>query len=296
MTLFDDSPRRIFKDTRWLQPLSNPPEDKPLCRKADMKQIAGFISQVFSAGQSRNIFICGRPGTGKTVCIRHLLDEVNKHAQDTGISVTGVYVNAGRTRTPYYTMLEIVECLGLKVPDAGWQMFRLKRAFENILRKKAVVIAVDEVDAILLKEREPIIYYLNRQTKVTLILISNKMEDASKLPERALSTLQPQLVILKPYTLEQIETILKKRIEYAFQPQVISDKLLNIVAKKASEKGDIRLAFSILLSAGLSAEKANRSKITIGDIESAVKNEAVIGTIKEIGALTKKLAEFDKRK
>jgi len=83
------------------------------------------------------------------------------------MSASAVYVNAGRTRTPYYTMLEIVKGLGFDVPEAGWQMFRLKSTFENTLKEKAIVVAIDEVDAIIYKEREPIIYYLNRQPKTS---------------------------------------------------------------------------------------------------------------------------------
>jgi cell division control protein 6 len=276
MSLFENLPGRIFKDAKWLQPLSEPPNGKPLCRESDLKSMAGFLSEVFRAGQARNLFIYGKPGTGKTVCIRYLLNEINKHAQLRKIPVSGVYVNAGRTRTPYYTVLEIVKGLGFKVPEAGWQMFRLKRTFENTLKEKAVVVAIDEVDAIIYKEREPIIYYLNRQPKTTLILVSNKVEDAAQLPERALSTLQPKLIMLEPYSFEETKKILKDRLEHAFQPKVISNKLLNTVAKAASESSDIRSGFSMLLSAGLAAESAEKSKIDGEDVQSAFKGDRMI--------------------
>ena len=58
-------------------------------------------------------------------------------------------MNAGRTRNPYYTLLEILKQLDVKVPEVGWQFFRLKQAFENTLREKAVLIAVDEVENII---------------------------------------------------------------------------------------------------------------------------------------------------
>lgn len=203
MTLFENVPSEIFKDAGWLQPLSDPPSGKPLCREWDLKLMASFLSEIFRSGQARNLFIHGKPGTGKTVCVRYLLSEINKHADETKAPILAVYVNAGRTRTPYYTMLEIVKGSGLKVPDAGWQMFRLKQAFEQLLCHKSVVVAIDEVDSIIFKEKEPLVYYLNRQSKTTLILISNKIEDATQLPERALSTLQPQLLMLEPYTFEE---------------------------------------------------------------------------------------------
>lgn len=296
MTLFKHRENKIFKDSTWLQPLSDPPGDKPLCREADLRVMAAYVSEIFRAGQARNLFIHGKPGTGKTVCIRHLLSEIKGHAQQTNAPVMAVYVNAGRTRTPYYTMLEIVKGLGLKVPDAGWQMFRLKQAFERLLSDKSIVIVIDEIDSIIFKEKEPLVYYLNRQPKTTLILVSNRIEDATQLPERALSTLQPQLLLLRPYTFEEAKKILSERVEHAFQLGVISNKLLNKVAKIASKTGDIRLGFSLLLSAGHAAEEAGKSKVNTEDIQSAVESETRVETLKKIDEIKKQIEKFKKNR
>ena len=296
MTLFQDRESRIFKDSTWLQPLSDPPGGKPLCREADLRVMAAYVSEIFRAGQARNLFIYGEPGTGKTVCVRYLLSEIKGHAQQTNVPVIAVYVNAGRTRTPYYTMLEIVKGLGLKVPDAGWQTFRLKQTFERLLSEKSIVIAIDEVDAIIFKEKEPLVYYLNRQQRTTLILLSNTIEDATQLPERALSTLQPRLLMLEPYTFEETKKVLSERVEHAFQPGVISNKLLNKVAKIASKTGDIRLGFSLLLSAGHAAEEAGKSRIDVEDIQAAVESETRVETLKKIDEIKKQIEKLKKNR
>ena len=289
MTLFETRESRIFKDAGWLQPLSDPPSGKPLCRDEDLKTMALFLSDVFKTGQARNLFIYGKPGTGKTVCIQYLLREIRRYADEQCAPLVAVYVNAGKTRTPYYTMLEIVKELGLNVPNRGWQMFRLKKAFESARSERAIVVAIDEVDAIIFKEKEPIVYYLNRQPKTTLILLSNKIEDAATLPNRALSTLQLKLLMLEPYTAEEAKTILAERVEKAFQPGIISDKLLDIVAKIASKAEDIRLGFSILLSAGLFAEKDGKTRIEAEDVHSAVKSETRLEHIKSLMEQIKEL-------
>ena len=296
MTLFKHKESRIFKNSTWLQPLSNPPGCKPLCRETDLKVMAALLSEIFRSGQARNLFIYGKPGTGKTVCVRHLLSEINRHAEKTKTPVLAVYVNAGRTRTPYYTMLEIVKGLGLKVPDVGWQMFRLKQAFERLLSERSVVIAIDEVDSIIFKEKEPLVYYLNRQPGTTLILLSNRIEDATQLPERALSTLQPRLLLLEPYTFEDAKKILKERVEHAFQPNVVSDELLNTAAKKASHTGDVRLGFSLLLSAGHATEEAGKSKIDAEDIQAAVESETKLQTLKKIDEIKKQIEKLKKNR
>jgi len=288
-TLFKTRESRIFKDPQWLQPLSDPPNGRPLCRDPDLELMALNLEQVFTTGQATNLFICGKPGSGKTVCLLYLLDQIQKHAEESDLPVVSVYVNAGRTRTPYFTMLELVRRLGHDVPDSGWQMFRLKQVFSDFLRRISVVIGIDEVDALLLKEKEPLIYYLNRQPGTTLILVSNRLEDATTFPERAQSTLRLELIGFQPYTMVEAEIILQERVERAFQPNVISKKLLRIVAEAASTAGDIRLGFSILLSAGVLAEREGRARVDFGDVERATRNEAIMEQLQAIKDLKKKL-------
>ena len=296
MTLFQHRENRIFKDPSCLQPLSDPPGGKPLCRDEDLEYMASFLTDIFKIGQARNLFIFGKPGTGKTACVQYLLKEIRRHADEENIPLVAVYVNAGKTRTPYYTMLEIVKRLGLKVPDRGWQMYRLKQAFEKAREEKPIVIAIDEVDAIIFKEKEPLVYYLNRQPKTTLILLSNKIEDATTLPNRALSTLQPKLVRLEPYTPKEARTIIAERAEKALKPNTLPNKLLNIIAEGASETEDIRLGFSILLSAGLYAEEDEKTRIEAEDVESAIDGETRLERIKILKEKMKELKAYLKKR
>jgi len=295
MSLFACDPSSILQEPKWLEPLSDPPGGKPLCRDTDLKLIARHLADLFRTGQARNLFIYGGPGTGKTLCVKHVLSEVARHNFEINGSILTAYVNAGKTRTPYYTMAEIVRHLGVNVPSAGWQMFRLKQAFENLLTSKSVLIAIDEVDSILFKEKEPLVYYLNRQPKTTLILISNSLDDVVKLPERALSTLQPALIHAEPYTAEEIGQIFKERVKRAFKPETISDVLLTMIAKTASEVGDVRFGFRVLLTAAMQAEKAQKQTIEAGDIASAVEEENRVRKLRELEVLRDKLLKLKKK-
>jgi len=272
---------KIFRDKSWLQPSSDPPSRLPLGRDREVKALASSISDALQGGAGRNVFMFGKPGTGKTLCVHYVLDEARRYAEERSLAVFTVYVNAGRTRSPYYTMLEIVRAMGVAVPASGWQMARLKQVFEKTKGDKPIITAVDEVDALLLKQREPLIYYLNRQPNVTLILVSNRFEDTATLPERALSTLQPRLLMLEAYTAEEAKAILAERVEKAFRPGVLSEDLLNLVAEVSSKTGDIRDGFHILLSAGLQAERDGCSKLEPRHLEAAVKSETIIDWFKE---------------
>jgi len=296
MTLFQREESRIFKDSSWLQPLSDPPNEKPLCREAALEYMASFLSGLFKTGQARNLFVFGKPGTGKTLCVQYLLREIRKHAKKEAVPLAAVYVNAGKTRTPYYTALEIVRGLGLEVPQSGWQMFRLKQAFEKTIKDMAVIVAIDEVEILLLKEKEPLVYYLNRQPKTTLILVSNRIEDAAELPDRALSTLRPKLLRLEPYTPEEAKTILKQRVSKALQPGVLPDGLLEMIAEAASKAGDIRLGFGIILSAGRIAEDKGKNTIEFEDLRKAAESEAKPQLLKRLVAKQRALERIGKKR
>lgn len=289
MSLFTSEASSILTNAEWLQPLSDPPGGRPLLREDILKTMALHLADLFTVGQARNLFIYGKPGTGKTACVKYVLKEVAKHASETKAPVLTAYVNAGKTRTPYYTLAEVVKQLGVSVPNAGWQLFRLKRELENMLSAKSMLIAIDEVDSILFKEKEPLVYYLNRQPKTTLILISNSIDDAVRLPERALSTLQPILIETQPYGSEEIQQILEERVEHALKPCTISDDLLTTIAKSAGEAGDIRFGLRILLSAALEADQAKRRVIDPKDVASAIEDEGRLRKIKHLEALRDQL-------
>jgi cell division control protein 6 len=289
MPLFETKKSNILQDLSVLDTQSDPPDGIPLCRETLMTFMASNVSNIFTTGRARNMFIWGSPGTGKTASIQYLLKEVQKHSIKTNSPVATAYVNAGRTRNPYYTLLEILKQLNISVPEVGWQFFRLKQAFENTLKEKSVLIAIDEVENILFKEKEPLIYYLNRQPKTTLILISNKLSQATQLPERCLSTLQPEMLWFDPYSENEAFQILRARAQKAFKPNVISDELLWTIAKATEEMSDIRFGISMLLTAGQSAEQNQRASINNKDVDFAIENTRKVKNLTAINELSKRI-------
>ena len=289
MPLFETKKSNILQDLSVLDTQSDPPDGILLCRETLMTLMASNVSNIFTTGRARNMFIWGSPGTGKTASIQYLLKEVQKHSIKTNSPVATAYVNAGRTRNPYYTLLEILKQLNISVPEVGWQFFRLKQAFENTLKEKSVLIAIDEVENILFKEKEPLIYYLNRQPKTTLILISNKLSQATQLPERCLSTLQPEMLLFNPYSENEAFQILRARAQKAFKPNVISDELLWTIAKATEEMSDIRFGISMLLTAGQSAEQNQRASINNKDVDFAIENTRKVKNLTAINELSKRI-------
>jgi len=254
-------PSGVFRDVGWLQPLSPSPSGVPVGREVELRAIAACLSDVFEGGVGRNVFVYGKPGTGKTFCVRYVLERLRAFVEAKGLGVLVVYVNVGKTRGPYFTLLEIVRGIGVDAPSSGWQFSRLKEEFERARADKPIIVAIDEFESLIFKQREPLVYYLNRQPKVTLILISNKFEDIAGLPSRAKSSLQPLTIEFDSYSVEVAKKILMERIEKAFQPGAVEKKHIDWLAEVASKVRDIRICFNILLTAGLLAECEGKTKL-----------------------------------
>jgi cell division control protein 6 len=262
---------RVFRDVGWLQPLSPSPSGVPVGREAELRAMAACLADVFKGGVGRNVFVYGKPGTGKTFCVRYVLDRVRAFVEAKGLDVLVVYVNVGKTRGPYFTLLEIVRAVGVDAPSSGWQFSRLKEEFECVRADKPIIVAIDEFESLIFKQREPLVYYLDRQPKVTLVLISNKFEDISGLPGRAKSSLQALPIEFEGYSKDVAKKILMERIERAFQPGVVEEKFVDWLSEFPSKVGDIRVCFNILLTSGLLAEYAGKTKLEREHFLSATK-------------------------
>lgn len=110
---------RVFRDVGWLQPLSPSPSGLPVGREAELRAIATCLAGVFEVGVGRNVFVYGKSGSGKTFCVRFVLDRGRAFVESRGLGVLVTYVNVGKTRSPYFTLLEIVRAIGVDAPSSG---------------------------------------------------------------------------------------------------------------------------------------------------------------------------------
>ncbi|MBI2183711.1 MAG: orc1/cdc6 family replication initiation protein [Thaumarchaeota archaeon] len=254
-------PKKILADTKYLEPLSDPPSGKPIGREVEL----GFISEVASGKWKRNLIIFGPPGCGKTFCVKYTF----KHSVDENVRC--VYVNAGKTRTPYYTLSEILRDLGVNVPFSGWQMARLKQEFEWATRELHVVVAIDEAEVVLNSDDESIAYWFTRQPNVNLILIINDVSGIKMLPKRVKSTLAAFPIMFRNYSKDVAKSILKERFDKALAKDSFDEKWLDGFAGATSRLGDLRTSFQVTLTAAKMAEAKSQDKINDDDFEVAVK-------------------------
>src|SRR3989344_1560682 len=120
---------------------------------------------------------------------------------------------------------------------------------------------LDEVDKIT---DEQIFYHLLEEiNRRTLVLITNNEQWLTTLDARVRSRLTPDLLVFKPYNFEETKMILKKRVEFAFAPNVLDPVAFEKIVEKAYDAKGIRAGLYLLKEAGEIAEQNAQRKISL---------------------------------
>lgn len=133
-----------------------------------------------------------------------------------------------------------------------------------------ILIVLDEVDKLLNKSGDNLLYNLLDTGRISLIMITNNVTCFDKIEDRVKSRLggMPR-ILFPPYNAPEINQILRKRVEVAFNEGVFESMVIpKIAAIAAQEHGDIRKAINLLRATGEIAEE-KRTKIKEEYIDQA---------------------------
>ncbi|XP_076315046.1 cell division cycle 6 [Tachypleus tridentatus] len=219
-----------------------------LCREKEILEIADFLDSHLAHCTSGSMYISGAPGTGKTCCLTQIL-EAKKLKQN----FKSIFVNCMSFRSSTAIYNKISSELGC-MPNSSSQRDVLKSIEKKLTDAGSMVVLVlDEIDNLDSKNQE-VLYTLfdwPRQKNSRLLLIG--IANALDLTERVLPRLQalgcqPPVLHFKPYTRQQIVTILDDRLKeiQSTGTHVIHPMALQLCARKvAACAGDIRKALDV---------------------------------------------------
>jgi archaeal cell division control protein 6 len=232
-------------------------------RENEQHYIAECLKPLFHKRSGKNLFITGGPGIGKTVAVRHVLQELHKETDQ----IATLYVNCWKKDTAHKIALELCDQLEYKFVH-NKDTTDLFRDIAKILNKKAAVIVLDEADKIVGDE---LFYTLMEDIYLkSLILITNERDWLAKIDNRVRSRLMVDVLEFTPYTYEEIKDILQERVGYAFVPGVFQPDALELVTEKTHQAGDIRTGLFLLKQAGEVAEGKGLRTITREHVEKSV--------------------------
>lgn len=212
-----------------------------------------------------NAWISGPPGSGKTLCIKYLL---NKEVRSLGF--VPIYINC-RER---FTFLSIIEKILDKVKPLRSQS-RIRGQQINILKKtlsnKKTVIALDEIDVLPDRDASDLLHHLTSIQNIVLICISTSTQLLKRLPENDQSRFSPRYVFFSKYNNHEIMEIIKSVAKKCLRQGVWSNNLIENIAKKS--KGDARRGIALLKHSVLRAIENKSDMIRLEHLEKDVFNE-----------------------
>lgn len=269
----------LFKDKKVLQASYIPDEINH--RDEQIIQIANILSPSLRLEKPSNLFVYGKTGTGKTLSLRYLAEQMLTLANNKKIPLKIIYVNCKLKKiadTEYRLIAQLAREFGKEIPPTGLPTDEVYNLFLQALgdEKRIIILILDEIDQLVKKAGDAIIYNLTRLTselknsQISIVGISNDLVFSNNLDPRVKSSLSEEEVIFPPYNAVQLQDILRKRAAEAFKEGVLAEGVIQkCAAYAAREHGDARRALELLRVAGELAERKGNKKITMKDIDEA---------------------------
>ncbi|MBI4173322.1 MAG: orc1/cdc6 family replication initiation protein [Candidatus Aenigmarchaeota archaeon] len=249
--------------------------DMTLHREQQIKTLASILAPAVRGSNISNCFLYGKTGTGKTMVATHVTHEIQK-ASD---RVRVFYVNCkmrGVSDTEYRLLAELSRMLGRQVPITGLPTDEVYNIFYSALNglNKNVILVMDEIDALVSKIGDGILYNITREkiegTKLSIVGISNSVSFLETIDPRVKSSLSEEELIFAPYNSRQLADILNYRAGQAFEDGVLQGGVVEkCSALAAQEHGDARKALDLLRIAGELAEREKSTKVEVRHVDMA---------------------------
>jgi len=250
-------------------------------RDCEIKKVANILAPALRQEKPSNLFIYGNTGTGKTLTIKHVTNNMEGVARNKNIPLKIIYVNCKLKRvadTEYRLISQLATFFGKSLPPTGLPTDEVYKVFFNAVDKEEgiVMLVLDEIEQLLKRASDNILYNLTRineelhNSQIVIVGISNNIGLMDNVDPRVKSSLSEEDVFFAPYNAIEIQEILKTRALKAFKENVIGPGVIEkCAAYVAREHGDARRAIELLRVAGEITERVKGKVVSIGDVDEA---------------------------
>jgi cell division control protein 6 len=259
----------VFKNKKYLDhkflPESLPHRDEQI------SSIAKYWIEALKNNSPTNITIYGKTGTGKTAAAKFAMKQLQEASKNKEVFIRTEYIRCTDYTTEYQVIARLCQRMGREVPYRGWTKAEVLNTFRDLFKKTAfgknmiLIVVLDEIDILLKKDGDGILYTLTRTDNVSILSISNYVDFKQFIKPRVMSSLRDREIVFPPYNAQQLVDILEERTEMSFNEDALdNDVILLCSAMAAKEEGDARYALDLLRTAGELADEKD-SNVILGE-------------------------------
>ncbi len=288
--------RPIFKKDRDILRPSYIPDNLPHRRK-QIEALASILATALKGNRPSNILIFGKTGTGKTAVMKYLGKEIRiAHETHKGRfqAVNFIYINCEIVDTQYGVLAHVgnyfIQDWDERIPFTGWSTEKVYNQLKDQIdaHEEVTLIVLDEIDKLVYKSGDDVLFHLSElnedltQGKLSIIGISNDLKFTEFLDTRVRSRLGEERMVFPPYNANQLQDILRQRVELALNEGTFDPGVITLCAALAAqEHGDARRALDLLRVSAELAERDNASKVTEHYVNKAV-NKLELDAVEEV--------------
>lgn len=231
-----------------------------VCRENERKRVLEFCKQCIEQEKAGSLYMCGCPGTGKSLSIGNVKEYLIDWAKETGLQsldVLAINCTSLAKTSDIFSKILGKNQPEKKVKASTSPLQHLQNLYskkQQLPGMKMQLIIADELDYLITRDRAVLhdLFMLTTLpfSRCILIGIANAIDLADRfLPKLQSLNCKPMVVTFRAYAMDQIIKILKQRLTVlpytVFQPQA-----LELCARKvAAASGDMRKALCICRSA-----------------------------------------------
>lgn len=282
LILEQDEAASLVRNRRLLDPDEIVDEDRIVGRNEQLTQITQYLRVAINGEGPPNLFLYGPSGTGKSLIINAVCQNVVDLCATRDIRFGVIELNCQNVGTLGTAVYELVRAVAddadvaVEIPEHGIPTKKKWRELYRLVDEHydSVMFVLDELD--LLAGRRDIdepaysrlLYQLTRTgsidnlgTDVAVTAISNDTKMMEGVGSRAMSSFTPEDVHFSDYDANQLREILGHR-EDAFYEDALSEDVIPLAAAFAAQThGDARIAIDLMRTAGTIAERDGAGEV-----------------------------------
>ncbi|UHQ95176.1 orc1/cdc6 family replication initiation protein [Haloterrigena alkaliphila] len=307
----------VFRDKALLDPDTVIDEDRIVGRDQQLDDIITYLRPILQGNRPPNMLLYGPSGTGKSLIINAVCEQVSDLATAQDIRFGVIQINCQTIKSHDRAVYRLVENAAAEagvvagIPESGISTDQKLRRFYELLSEyfDSVIIILDEVDLLAGRQRDPndepayskLLYQLSRASQlgriegdISVAALTNDPRFMENLDGRAESSFNPQDVVFPDYDANQLQSILDRRRD-AYRDNVLVDGIIPLSsAFAAQDHGDARKAIDLFRKAGELADREGEETVREEHVRDAQKEAERDRTLTQMQGLStqKKLSLY----